>query len=274
MQVALNGAYHHLPDGLDTGLDQLLNNENLQTFFLIKDAGGQTIGFTMDALGTRLEKRPQNEVPLVDSAQDAQLNIQAASLFYIRDRYPREQVAFFQSDNTLERFVWQSEVSSLTGRSRIESVLGKDGTITITTLSTQGEKKKNYQLGPAAIPDVFLEQLFSQILDSDHKKLIVDIIVPDGTITPVLISKIEAEDTTAAEEDAAYALRMELLNNRGFSELAYFDSQKQISKRLLQQKELYILERTDAENILREFPERAAYILQRNKTLEQNQPQY
>ncbi|GAG04201.1 unnamed protein product, partial [marine sediment metagenome] len=41
---------------------------------------------------------------------------------------------------------------------------------------------------------------------------------------------------------------------------------------LLQQKSLFILERTSAENISREFPEQANYILQKNKMLEQNQP--
>jgi len=100
----------------------------------------------------------------------------------------------------------------------------------------------------------------------------VDIIEADGTITPVLVSKVEAEGGLV-EEAAVYVLKMELLNGQGFSEQVYLDSQKRISKRLLRQKSTYTLERTSAENILRQFPEHSDYILRKNKMLKQNQRQ-
>jgi hypothetical protein len=67
---------------------------------------------------------------------------------------------------------------------------------------------------------------------------------------------------------------MEFLDGRGFSEQVYLDDQRRISRRLLQQESTYTLERTSAENILREFPEQGSYILQKkSKILEQNQLQ-
>jgi len=145
--------------------------------------------------------------------------------------------------------------------------------MTVKKFSPQAEEK-NYRISPEAIPEVLLEQLLGQLLDSDHKKILVEAIENDGTIVPALISRIEAEDSATDEERAQYVLKVELLDGRGYTELVYLDSQRQISKRLSLYKRGLIIERTTVENILRQFPERADYILQKNKMLEQNQLQY
>jgi len=229
------------------------DNQSREDFFLIKDAARHTIGFTMDVL--------------VDIGRDAQLNIQAASFVYIRGQYAREQAAFFQGDNSFDEFAWKSETSSLVGRRGAEIILEKYGAMTVKKFGRRVEEK-NYQLSSAAIPDVFLDLTFGQMLDSNHKKIIVDIIEADGTITPALVSRVEAKDTAVAEDAAAYVLKREFLNGRGFSERVYFNDRYQVSKRLLRQQSIYTLERTSAEDIVKQFPERADYILQKNKMLE------
>ena len=84
----------------------------------------------------------------------------------------------------------------------------------------------------------------------------------------------EADMVAAGEGEAGYVLTVELLNGRGFYEQVYLDNRKRISKRLLRQEGTYILERTSRKEILRQFPEHAEYILQKNKADEQSQPQY
>lgn len=231
------------------GLNSFLDNQSQDSFFLIRDARARTIGFTMDIL--------------IDSGTDDQLNIQAASLLYARGRYAQEKIAFLQSDNNLDEFTWKSETVRPAGRSSTRITLDRTGIMTVSKSGTQPEEKI-YQLNPAAIPDVFLEFVFSRILDSSYKKILVDTIDSDGRITPTLISKTKADK---------YVLDVKFLDGRGFSERVYLDKQKQIFRILLQQKNVFILERSSAENILREFPERADYILQRDKILEQNQQQ-
>ncbi len=275
--------------GLDSFLGSLfsngspLDNQGRESFFLIKDARGRTIGFTMEVLSSHFAERPQNEDALIDLVPEAQLNILAGGFYYIRGRYNRRQATFFQSDNSFNEFVWKSETSSLAGRSDSEIVLGKDGIMTVKKFGRRAEEK-DYQISPAAIPDVLGELAFSQMLDSNQKEIIVDIIEADGKITPVLISGIESPRRSASQnrssganvtnEEATYAFSVQLLNGRGFSEQVYLDDQRRISRRLLQQEAAYTFERTSAENILREFPEQGSYILQRkDKTLEQSQPQ-
>lgn len=231
------------------GLSSFLDSQSQDSFFLIRDERARTIGFTMDIL--------------IDSGTDDRLNIQATSFLYARGRYAQEQIALLQSDNYLDEFTWKSETVRPTGRSSTRITLDNTGTMTVSKSNTQPEEKI-YQLNPAVIPDVFLKFVFSRILDSSYKKILVDTIDSDGQITTTLISKTKADK---------YVLDVKFLDGRGFSERVYFDKQKQIFRILLQQKNIFILERSSAENILREFPERADYILQKDKILEQNQQQ-
>ena len=128
-------------------------------------------------------------------------------------------------------------------------------------------KEKNYQPGPAAIPEVLFEMLLEEILNRYYEKIIVDIIEAGGTITPILISKAETEHTIT-DEETPYVLTVEFLSRPRSSQQIYLDNQKQISKILLKQQGIS-LERSDAENVIREFPERSDYILQ-NKIPEQD----
>ena len=247
------------------GLDKLLHDKNHQTLFLIKNAAKQVIGFTMDVR--------------TDSDKNAQLNMRAASFYYFRGRFPQEQASFLKSSNNLDEFTWKSETSSLTNRSNAELALDKTGIMTVRQ-SNAPAQEKNYQLSATAIPDIFLDLVLSQMLDSNYKKIVVDTIGVEGKITPVLISRIEPEDTAPPpttnrdEEKALYVLDMKLLDGRGFSERVYLDKQKQISKILLQHRAMYLLERTNSETILRQFPERADWLLQNYGIREQNQQRF
>jgi hypothetical protein len=220
------------------GIESFLNNQNRQTYFLIKDEAKQNIGFTMDMI----------------SATNNQSNIRANSRFYMKGQNSVDHIAAFHCSNNLEKFVYNSETSSQAGRSSAEIVLDTEGTITIIESQTQHDET-SYQLGPAMIPDVFLDQLLKQMLDSKKDQIIIDIIEATGKIIPTLLSAIDTKDTIDADEDTTYAFELELLDGRVFSEQLYLNDQQQIYKRLVRQDVLYILESTSAENIAKEFPE-------------------
>lgn len=253
------------------GLGSFLHNQNQQSFFLIKDSAGLVFGFTMDII---IDSGPHPSAAGEPVADGNKLNIQAAGLSYIKGRYAAEQVTFFQGDNSFDEFDYKIETKSASGRNDVtissgaETILGRDGILTVRKFEPQQEEK-SYRLSSAAIPDVFLDQLYERMIDDNYKKIIVDIIEPDGKITPALVSKNDSEAISGAAGSAgstpdkkpAYALRMELLDGRGFFEEVSFDDNKQISKRLLHHKETYAFERTTSEEVLKQFPEQAEYIL-------------
>jgi hypothetical protein len=173
------------------GVTSFLDNQSQQVFFLIKTVrmnAEQTIGFTMDVL--------------VGTGQSVEPVIQAAGLLYTRAPYSQEQVTSFQSDNSLDGFVWKSETSGAAGRSGTEIIADKNDVITIRKFDVQPEEK-SYQLSPAAIPNIFLQQVLSQMLDSGKKETVVDIIRPDGTIAPTFISRIESDPRRLASQNEA-----------------------------------------------------------------------
>ncbi len=242
----------------NSGISSFLTDQSRQDIFLIKDEKKRPVGFTTDVL--------------IDSTQDAPLNIQAAGLLYIRGRYAQEQAMFFQCSNNLDEFSYKKQ----SAKNGTEITMNKTGTMTVKT-SKPYPKEINYQPGPSAIPDVFLEFLLNHFIDSYHEKLVIDIIRSDGTINPALLRRIEDKG------DSTHILKLDFLGGQRFSELIYLDNQKNILKRLLgiqtppgnneeplRRRNILTLERDTAENILRQFPERADYILQKNKMLDPN----
>lgn len=236
------------------GVERFLHDLDKQIFFQIADTRGQALGFTMNVF--------------IGSDPQSQLNVQAASLFYIKGPRYREQVTFFQSDNSFDQFNWKSETKSKAGIINTETILDQTGIMTIKTF-TRRVKEESYQLGPAAIPDMIFEIAFSHMIYSGHQQAVLDLVAADGTITPILVSKIETENTA---DQAAYAFDLEFLNAPNLSQQIYLDARKQVIKKVVKQEKTYILERTSIENIIAQFPEKADYILQKSKILQESQP--
>jgi hypothetical protein len=226
------------------GIDSFLNNQNRQIYFLVTDQTKRNIGFTLDTIiGPGMD----------DPAQDNQPDIRAKSQFYIRGQNSVEHIASFQCSNNLDEFVYKSATSDSNGRSRAEIILDAD-VITIRELQAPSGEK-SCQSGPAMIPDIFFNQLLTQMLDSEKNRIIVDIIEATGKIIPAHIAAVEVGKDSDADEKTAYIFKLELLDGRKFSERLYLNDQKQVYKRLVRQDKLFTLERTSAENIANEFPE-------------------
>lgn len=226
------------------GINNFIYNESIISYFLIQDEKKQTIGFFMDSV--------------IDSEPNEKLNILAESYFYMRGQYTQEQTSLLRSSNDFAEFLWKSETSSISGITTTQTTRDEEGTISITKFSPRPEKNI-YQVNSASIPDAFLDFAYIQLLDSRDEKCIIDIIQADGVITPVLISKVKPPF------DADYMLEVEFLNNSEMPQQIFLDNQKQISKILLYQDVVFTIKRASKEDILREFPQRAEYIIQKNK---------
>jgi len=231
-----------------TGIGSLVQNQNYQNYFLIKDAANDTIGFSMDLL----------------TAADTNilLNIQVESLVY-RDNY--EQQTSFESDDKFENFTWkskttwESETANLAGTS--DSVITFNDELMIVGNFDPNAKKQHYQPGPAAIPDVFFDLILTKLIDFHYEKIFIDIIEAEGKITPILISKMPQ----SSNENSRYVLKIESMDEKQSYQLAYLNDKKQIIKRVLLY-EGFTLEATTVENILKLVPESTEYILKQNET--------
>ena len=234
------------------GLGGFLDSQVRQTFYLVKDSTGHAIGFASDVL--------------TGSGSDAPFNMQTTGFSYIEGRHTVEQATSFQCTDKLDEFVYRSQARSAAGRSGSQIALDKTGTMTVTRSGVRPEEK-NYRLGPAAIAEVFLDQILGQMLDTGREEIVVDVVDAHGKITPTFVSRIEAAKEDPGGRDAAYVFKLELLDGRGFYEQLYLNQQKQTYRTFLRQEDTYIVERTTAEEIIREFPGYAQYVLQNRQML-------
>ena len=246
------------------GLAAFLENQNSRAFFLVKDAAKRAIGFTMDVLvDSGIDSSP---IGVHKTATDAKHNIQSAGLYYMRGQNSFEQATSFQCSNNLDEFIYRSELNARTGRSGTETIQKTTGELMVRKFQEQPDEK-TYRLNPVAIPDIFLDQLLLQMLESNKKEIIIDIIEANGRIIPTFIATVEAAEDMPPDDAAAYVFKLELMDGQGFTELLYLNDRKQIYKRFARQDDIYILERADAETIVREFPEHAEQVLRNNQIL-------
>jgi hypothetical protein len=229
------------------GLGRALDDPHRQALYLIKDATGRSVGFTMEAL--------------VDTGADARLSVRGEGFLYMRGRDAGEQETTFRCSRNLDEFTYGSRVYSREGRRGTEIVLGESGAMTVRILEPQTQEKTYYP-GSAALPDMFFDQIFRRMLDRGRREIVVDLIDVSGQIIPMYISRIET-----ASPEAAYIFDVELLDGQGFSQQVYLDEQRQIYRSLIRRENTYVLERTSKENIMREFPEHARRFLRNGRML-------
>ncbi|MBL7153419.1 MAG: hypothetical protein ISS79_06855 [Phycisphaerae bacterium] len=249
----------------DKGLGAFLDNQNQQGLFLISDLKGRVIGFATDIV--------------VDTGRASELNIEAMGLYYTRGLFVHEQMSSFRSNNRFESFTWKIESVAPPGalgaaqRSGTGIVLEDTGILTITKSglslgdSSSGDEppeERFYRAGATAIPEILLEQLLAQMIESGTKEMLVDMIRSDGLIVPTHISQIESEDTAVAKNDA-YLIKLMPLNRRGFFQLAYLDERKHLSSSLVRRQNDLIFERAEPADVARLFPERSEFILHSDK---------
>lgn len=234
-----------ISDIRNEGLDIARDNDSSVSFFTIADPHNKIIGFTMDA------------VALVRT--DANAAINAADYYYLKGTVSDEQVSYFRGDANLRQFTWRVEASSKTGRKGIE-MTADSGMLTVRRLRaglpfdkrTDRETDK-YELGETAVPDTVLDPILAKALDINEQAVIIDIIRADGTVIPVYIEK----SPPAQNRTDSNSLRLEWLDGRNYWQQIYYDSSKKTTKTILGQETTYTLNVSDANEIIKLFPERA-----------------
>jgi hypothetical protein len=237
-------------EGLDIGEDD--SEKQSTSFFTITDSHNKTIGFTMDAMV--LEKTDVNTA------------VKAADYQYLPGQY--EQVSYFHGSSDLRQFTWRVETISGTGRKGI--VISADsGLLSIRRLRTgsllsrrTGKETGEYELGEAAIPDIVLDPILRKVMDGNEQAIVIDIIRSDGIISPAYIEK------TSPGKEQGDSIRIEWLDGRNYRQECYYDSSNKTEKIVLTQESTYTLNRTDANEIAKIFPERANLVNNKKQFLD------
>jgi len=243
------------------GLNGILASDGRSiSLFIIADARGQAIGFTMDAMAT--------------AQTDTNTTVKAANYLYMREPMADEQVEFFRCDGAFEQFTWRVESNSRAGSKGIE-MEGEAGVLVVrhltstSSVESRADSDENrYTLGGAAVPDIIIDPVLTKMLDGDRQAIVIDVIRSDGTITPVYVEKM----APAKGETDSNAVRVEWLDGRGLWQQVYYDGSKKPVRMVIGREDTYMLNRADANEIAETFPERAYLVRDRSQLLDRDGP--
>ncbi len=227
------------------GIEGFLYGRNQQSSYIIKDVRGRPIGFVIETI----------------IASNTQSDIEGGSLLYVPGR--SEQVTLFHSDNSFDGFVLNSEISQISGRRNSEMVIDEAAVLTVRSTDSNGNDIGS-RLSKAAMPDIFGDFIFSQMIDSGVDSVFIDVVDAEGRILPAFFARVRTEDISASQ-NFSYLFRLEFLDGRGFSQQIYLDDQRRVIRKVIRHGFVYALERASVEDILGEFPERADYITQKHR---------
>jgi hypothetical protein len=114
------------------------------------------------------------------------------------------------------------------------------------------------------VPDVILDPVLTKVLDSNGQAVIIDVIRSEGIITPVYVEKMPP----AKGQTDSNSVKMEWLDGRNYWQQTYYDDSKKPIKIVLGQESTYTLNRADANEIIRIFPERANLVRDKKQLLD------
>jgi hypothetical protein len=224
------------------GISSFLDTDDKRTFFLIKSDSKQVIGFFMETDA--------------DSNNTSEYEINSASILYMPGRGGQEKLSYFRCDQRFDRFSWKSETVRAGGSIGAEISLDENQNLTIRKLGLNAVQR-SYKLDIVVIPDYLLDLVLIEMHQSKYRKIIVNILEQDGTITPAMIQE--------KHQDGEDYLELKSLGDRQYSQTVSFDNDGKISHVRLEQKRMYFLERSNAKEVRDIFPERADFILQTEK---------
>ena len=237
------------------GLTQLIPNHNQQHFFLIKDEGEQIQGFLTDLLTISTDE------------QDSR-STRFAQLYYIQAlQGSLSGHSLFQGDQKLRQFLWISKTGStgLIDETTTQIELAEDNSMTVKSYIPM--VSRSYAIGPAAIPEIFIEPLIGLLLESGITEVLVDLIFSDGRIIPTRLSVIDTGQNDT-DPPAAYKVRLDFLDQQNYYGKMYFDYNKQHFRTMLSRQNTYIFQRSNKDEVLKHFPVWRDYLLQMEKQSE------
>jgi hypothetical protein len=257
------------------GLDKVTLQPEGSYYYLVKDSSQRDVGFVVEML--------------LKSGNTDQTEIQVAGFSYATKPNRWETAMLFKGDSNLDEYVWESQ----TDQDRVVQI--RRGALTIRSqeknvrtstrvLVSQGERITVHRLGPgfdessradstefeakigeAAVPGAVIEAVYIQMINSDTNKVMVDIIFGDGQVKPAVITVSKA---SGSESQISHIVKIEYLGLNEVEE-TYLDNKMRVVKKVLRRNGILVLEPASQEDLVRRFPERADYILQRSQAIKQ-----
>lgn len=157
----------------------------------------------------------------------------------------------FECNNNFNEFVWQNiHKTTATNEITTEIKVTDDGRMSID------KSKKQFFLSDLCIPEILVESAARAFLDYDSKEVLIDVVMYDGRIIPAIMSKKITETTDVKGDPAqttAYEIRLHFLYTTDAYEYLYFNSDKEIVKKVSKSNTILVIEKSSWPELLAKF---------------------
>lgn len=215
-----------------------LSAQNQSDYFRIKDAAGNSIGFKTDALSYTAE--PNDNYPL-----------SSASLFFFSPSFNTvAEQSLFRSDVNLSAFDWMvKEGNLLANRQTTTHMLLQNK---IVTIDISG-KVNQIPFTNIMIPESLFEMVVADFLESDYETIYMEVLLSNGRVSSVILSRIKSSETAALPERSA--CQADFFG--GFTALhkMFYDGRGRMVSAEIQGNIPYRIERTTRAEIFEDFPQ-------------------
>jgi hypothetical protein len=220
-----------------TSLGVLLAQGASPNYYRLKDTRGASIGFTTDSIGY---------------FQDANENsvISAAGLLFLSSGFNAyAEQSIFYSNISLSKFDWVvKQGNMLTNREVPIHIQLNDQ---LMTVQKQNITEKLGFTG-SMLPEPFFDLAVEAFLKSNFDSVMFDVVVSEGKIAPVILSRINSPETSVLPAESA--ANVELFATTPTTQKMYFGESKLLSADV-QSSLSYRIERTSRADIIADFPQ-------------------
>jgi hypothetical protein len=158
----------------------------------------------------------------------------------------------------LDRFIWNTRRTTLgPGIGNTEIELSRDGRMRV---SKPGRGDLTYWPGASAVPEICLDVISANFLDSYAARMVIDVIRPNGEIVPSLVTTADASQDKDNKWGAPYAVRIEFLGGRGLVLRIYFDFKKRLVGKVAMGEGALFWHITDRAGLTKEFGNLERYL--------------
>lgn len=210
---------YKLPSELTAGIELLENAQRFGADKFFPSEEGQTLLVRDAARSIRGYERTQIK-------QDSEGNLRIDKTTVVNTAAIRRKEQTFESANPFRGFRWQNRYSGLSGQGSVFQLELSNGMLTVREPAGQS---RTLEPGPSAVSEMLLDGLIPFFLDSGQPKIVLDIISPEGRITPAIIEAISTSDSTAKADELAHAVRVNLIQG-GKMEFYYAADKKLLGK--------------------------------------------
>jgi hypothetical protein len=216
----------------------MLPQNGYRSYYRIKDTRGSAIGFITDSIGY---SEDSNEKPAILST----------GLFFMSSGFSAyAEQSIFYSDVSLSRFDWTTKQSNLlTNKEMSTHILLNDSNLTVQRQNIVGKSA----FTDTMLPETFFDLAVAAFLKSNLDTVMLDVILSDGKIAPVIISRINTpQDSVLPAQSAA---GVEIFGTTTTNQKMFFDGESRLLSAEIQGSPTYRLDRATRADILADFPQ-------------------